>query len=560
MCPTWNTGESAHEAEVQVGDTVAKVNDTDVRRANAELVQSLISESGDNLQLILVRDAPLVPPDLPPSSVAAAQASSPLRGTSTLPRSHRFPSPSHHTHSHAPSTRHHAPLSSSFSYGALSQDQLPLMAVRSSHQYSSLSHLPRARLATGPQSYGGCSSILSQPPEFDLDPQDQFVHEAAFIRQSSHSFLPCTHMRSVYEEREEDEEEGEGEEEREGRWARPPLPPTQGGGRRGGGERGRSVRGPGEELTQPTYHRAHQNPHPHRHHPPYPPSSSAYLFSQPGDPEVKTTHAYSQVDHAPHHTHHQRKRVDVMTGEHRQFRGPSSFSFSPTHPSYRLGVSNRHHGNVELIGHKPLRPTRSHGYGGEYGNETVPRGQIPYSRIGMGAPANGFSQSPADDSPVEWESLSSTEQKRQKVLQSLVEAESTFHSLLRNGIETYVDPLESVVSSTIHSTLFYNLRELYEVSTRVDLQLKERQLTCVGGATKEATPHYITHIADIYHRELAVLAALLKGYLENLHAAKQELSIAFTNEAFAHLVQKSVIEGKNKSIYSFIESGKDVSQ
>ena len=131
----------------------------------------LCRESGDNLQLILVRDAPLVPPDLPPSSVAAAQASSPLRGTSTLPRSHRFPSPSHHTHSHAPSTRHHAPLSSSFSYGALSQDQLPLMAVRSSHQYSSLSHLPRARLATGPQSYGGCSSILSQPPEFDLDPQ-----------------------------------------------------------------------------------------------------------------------------------------------------------------------------------------------------------------------------------------------------------------------------------------------------------------------------------------------------------------------------------------------------
>ena len=37
------SGESAHEAEVQVGDTVAKVNDTDVRRANAELVQSLIS-------------------------------------------------------------------------------------------------------------------------------------------------------------------------------------------------------------------------------------------------------------------------------------------------------------------------------------------------------------------------------------------------------------------------------------------------------------------------------------------------------------------------------------
>ena len=36
-------GEGAHQADVQVGDIVAKVNDTDVRRANAELVQSLIS-------------------------------------------------------------------------------------------------------------------------------------------------------------------------------------------------------------------------------------------------------------------------------------------------------------------------------------------------------------------------------------------------------------------------------------------------------------------------------------------------------------------------------------
>ena len=133
-------------------------------------------ESGDNLHLILVRDAPLVPPDPTPSSVAAAAlASSPLRGTSTLPRSHRFPShtpsPSHHTHSHAPSARHYAPLSSSFSYGALSQDHLPLMAASSCHQYSSLSHLPRARFATSPQSYGGSSSVLSQPPEFDLDHQ-----------------------------------------------------------------------------------------------------------------------------------------------------------------------------------------------------------------------------------------------------------------------------------------------------------------------------------------------------------------------------------------------------
>ena len=174
--------------------------------------------------------------------------------------------------------------------------------------------------------------------------------------------------------------DAEEEEEEEGRWAsagRPPLPPTQMG--------GRHVRRGHAEFTQPIYHRPHQ---PHRHPPP-PPSSSAYFFLQPGEPEFKSTHAFSQVDHAPSHTHQPRKRVDVMTGEHRQFR---SSSFAPNHPSQH----HNHHGNVELIGHKPLRPTRSHGYGGvEY-----KRGQqqIPYSRIGMG---NGFLH--ADDSPVEWE-------------------------------------------------------------------------------------------------------------------------------------------------------------
>lgn len=40
--------------------------------------------------------------------------------------------------------------------------------------------------------------------------------------------------------------------------------------------------------------------------------------------------------------------------------------------------------------------------------------------------------------------------------------------------------------------------------------------------------------------QLAELVDLLRGYLENLHSAKQELSIAFTNETFAHLVQVSL--------------------
>jgi hypothetical protein len=191
----------------------------------------------------------------------------------------------------------------------------------------------------------------------------------------------------------------------------------------------------------------------------------------------------------------------------------------------------------------------------EYGNGTVVQGQVPCSKIGMGL--SDGSSSDMEDSPVDWESLSPTEQKRQKVLQSLVEAESTFHSVLQNGIETYLEPLRTVISESVHATLFCNLKELWGVSTKVELQLKERRLPYVGGATKEATRHYITHIADIYHSQLPELLGLLKGYLDNLHSAKQELSVSFTNEAFTHLVQKCVIEGNNTSIYSFIEAGKE---
>lgn len=191
-----------------------------------------------------------------------------------------------------------------------------------------------------------------------------------------------------------------GEEEADGRWnsgARPPVPPSQGGGRYGRG-RGRSGRSTGGEFTQPTYHRPHLN-----HHPP-PPHASSHFFSQPGEPEMKSTRAFSQVDHTPRHTHSlSRKRVDVMTGEHRQFRGPAHF-FAPNLPSHhRHRGTQHHHDNVELIGHKSLRATRSHGYGAEYGNETVPHRQIPYSRIGMEAPANGLPHSPTDSSPVYWE-------------------------------------------------------------------------------------------------------------------------------------------------------------
>ena len=36
-------GEAAQQADVRVGDAVVRVDDTDVRRANAELVQNLIA-------------------------------------------------------------------------------------------------------------------------------------------------------------------------------------------------------------------------------------------------------------------------------------------------------------------------------------------------------------------------------------------------------------------------------------------------------------------------------------------------------------------------------------
>lgn len=36
-------GEAAEQADVQVGDSVAVVDETDVQRANAELVQNLIA-------------------------------------------------------------------------------------------------------------------------------------------------------------------------------------------------------------------------------------------------------------------------------------------------------------------------------------------------------------------------------------------------------------------------------------------------------------------------------------------------------------------------------------
>lgn len=109
-----------------------------------------------------------------------------------------------------------------------------------------------------------------------------------------------------------------------------------------------------------------------------------------------------------------------------------------------------------------------------------------------------------------------------------MEAESTFCSVLQNGIETYLEPLRSVVSESIHTTLFCNLKEvrvqamqnirtcvfynsscgmynyvqLCQISTKVESQLKERRLPYEEGDTKEATPYFITHVADIYHSEV----------------------------------------------------------
>ena len=224
------------------------------------------------------------------------------------------------------------------------------------------------------------------------------MHEVSALRHSSHSFTPHTShslMRSVHEEEEEEEGdeggggEGGGGEGRERVWQsmRSRPPPAVHRRRRGQGSGWSS----GEELTQPAnYHRSHQNH-----------SSHNFTFSQPGDPEMKTTHTLLQADHTHHHTHipwrERRKRVDAMTGEPRQFRGPS-LSFSPNHPSHHH-ESHHHHNNVELIGHQPLRASRSYGYGTEYGNETLLRGQVPYSRIGM----TSADTSMTENGSVDWE-------------------------------------------------------------------------------------------------------------------------------------------------------------
>ena len=170
-----------------------------------------------------------------------------------------------------------------------------------------------------------------------------------------------------------------------------------GAGGRGRERMGRKRRSSGEELTQPAY----------ASRPPL--SSSMFSFSQPGEPEMRTTHSLAQVDHAPYHTHQwtnrrdkvKRVEKDAMTGEHRHFRGPS-VSFSPNHPSHRHST-HHHHGNVELIGHQQLSTSRSHGYGMECGNGTVVRGQIPCSRIGMGPADGSSSQVGMDEGPVDWE-------------------------------------------------------------------------------------------------------------------------------------------------------------
>ena len=66
-----------------------------------------------------------------------------------------------------------------------------------------------------------------------------------------------------------------------------------------------------------------------------------------------------------------------------------------------------------------------------------------------------------------------------QVLQSLMEAESTFHSVLQNGIETYLDPLQSVVSETIHTTVFCNLKEVrLKIDLYDDVMSKYSSLRC----------------------------------------------------------------------------------
>ena len=136
------------------------------------------SKSDYNLQLMLLREAP--------QSLNSSHDTSlsPHHGTNTLPRSHRFRSPTHthstssHTHPYnlAPPSLTggltqpaypHNPLSASVSYGALSQqDQhMSLSTARSSHHYSSLSHLPRTRVSGGGHRYRGSNSsdVLYRP-------------------------------------------------------------------------------------------------------------------------------------------------------------------------------------------------------------------------------------------------------------------------------------------------------------------------------------------------------------------------------------------------------------
>ena len=247
-----------------------------------------------------------------------------------------------------------------------------------------------------------------------FSPQDQFVHDAHRMRHSVHSYTQqpsvSSHMHSVYEER----EDGTAEERvRSLGWQVVPGNRERQERKR---ERGRRRRSSGEELTQPLYP---------SHHPPHP---SMITFSQPGEPEIKTTRSLSQINHTHSDHAHQyyqhlnkdrqsssmsqrggmgsigRVEKDAMTGESRQYSGPGT-SFSPNHPSHHHS-SHHHHGNVELIGHQPLVASHSHGYDmtSQYGNGIVMQGKVPHSRIGMG-PADGSCRGgrEMEDGPIDWE-------------------------------------------------------------------------------------------------------------------------------------------------------------
>lgn len=211
--------------------------------------------------------------------------------------------------------------------------------------------------------------------------QDQFVHEAHSVAKRP------AHMYSVYEDVEDETEE-------EGVAWNPARPPMVGGRERVRERRKR--RSSGEELTQPSQYTHPSYHHHHYHHPP-PLSSSMFSFSQPGEPETKTTHTLSQADLTQQLGRREREKVkrvekDAMTGEHRHSRA----SFSP----HRHG-NHHHHGNIELVGHQPLTATRSHGYSTEYGNGTGMRGMVPLSRIGMGPVNSAVSE--VDEAPIDWE-------------------------------------------------------------------------------------------------------------------------------------------------------------